>query len=79
MGVFSLTGWFRQFHMEFHVLHATQESIRQEYRFSVTGLSPSMAELSRTILLTDTFLTCRPVCCPAKIDPTTPDMQDQQA
>ena len=65
--------------MEFHVLHVTQVSIRQEFQFSVTGLSPSVVELSRTILLTETFLTYRPVCCPVKIDPTTPDMQDQQA
>ena len=46
-GVFSLTGWSRLIRAEFLVLRVTQDTTRP-HRASITGLSPSMTELSRT-------------------------------
>ena len=45
-GVFSLTGWSRQFHAEFLVLRATQDTATNSH-FTCTGLSPSVIQLSR--------------------------------
>ena len=45
--VFSLTGWSRRIHTEFHVLHATRDSATI-LKFSTTGLSPSLECLSNT-------------------------------
>ena len=41
-GVFSLTGWSRQIHTEFHVFRATQDTTRVK-QYSNKGLSPAMA------------------------------------
>ena len=46
-GVFSLAGWSRRIRAEFLVLRVTQDNTRP-HRASVTGLSPSLMELSRT-------------------------------
>ena len=46
-GVFSLAGWSRRIRAEFLVLRVTQDTTRP-HRASVTGLSPSVTELSRT-------------------------------
>ena len=46
-GVFSLAGWSRRIRAEFLVLRVTQDTTRP-HRASITGLSPSMTELSRT-------------------------------
>ena len=46
-GVFSLTGWSRQIRAEFLVLRVTQDTTRPHCA-SITGLSPSLIELSRT-------------------------------
>ena len=48
--IFSLTGWARLFHAEFHVLRATLDYTRLP-ETSSTGLSPSMAQLSNMLLL----------------------------
>ena len=45
-GVFSLTGWSRQIRAEFLVLRVTQDTTKSRLA-SVTGLSPSMDQLSR--------------------------------
>ena len=45
-GVFSLTGWSRQFHAEFLVLRATQDTATNSH-LTCTGLSPSVIQLSR--------------------------------
>ena len=45
--VFSLTGWSRLIHTEFHVLHATRDTATI-LKFSTTGLSPSLECLSNT-------------------------------
>ena len=45
-GVFSLAGWSRLIHTEFHVLRATQGSARCR-NLACTGLSPSADRLSR--------------------------------
>ena len=45
-GVFSLTGWSRQIRAEFLVLRVTQDTTKSCLA-SVTGLSPSMDQLSR--------------------------------
>ena len=50
-GVFSLTGWSRQIHAEFLVIRVTQDTAGMA-KASSTGLSPSMAELSSSLLLT---------------------------
>ncbi len=50
-GVFSLTGWSRQIHAEFLVIRVTQDTAGMT-KASITGLSPSMAELSSSLLLT---------------------------
>ena len=47
-GVFSLTGWSRQFHAEFLVLRATQDTTIHHI-LTCTGLSPSMACLSKQV------------------------------
>ena len=46
-GVFSLAGWSRRIRAELLVLRVTQDYTRPHLA-SVTGLSPSMIELSRT-------------------------------
>ena len=46
-GVFSLAGWSRRIRAEFLVLRVTQDTTRPCLA-SVTGLSPSLIELSRT-------------------------------
>ena len=46
-GVFSLAGWSRRIRAEFLVLRVTQDTTRPCLA-SVTGLSPSLTELSRT-------------------------------
>ena len=46
-GVFSLAGWSRRIRAEFLVLRVTQDTTKP-HRASVTGLSPSVMELSRT-------------------------------
>ena len=46
-GVFSLTGWSRRIRAELLVLRVTQDTTRPHLA-SVTGLSPSKIELSRT-------------------------------
>ena len=46
-GVFSLTGWSRQIRAELLVLRVTQDTTKPHLA-SVTGLSPSTIELSRT-------------------------------
>ena len=45
--VFSLAGWSRRIRAEFLVLRVTQDTTRPHHA-SITGLSPSMTELSRT-------------------------------
>ena len=52
--VLSLTRWSSQIHTEFHVLHATWDTIRL-FQFSNTRLSLSMVEYSKLILLIVTF------------------------
>ena len=49
-GVFSLTGWSRQIHAEFLVIRVTQDTAGM-VKASGTGLSPSVAELSSSLLL----------------------------
>ena len=63
-GVFSLTGWSRQIHAEFLVFRATQDTAMLRLA-SNTGLSPSVAELSRSFF-SQNFLQQR--------GPTTPSM-----
>ena len=46
-GVFSLTGWSRRIRAEFLVFRVTQDTTKLQLA-SITGLSPSMAVLSRT-------------------------------
>ena len=50
-GVFSLTGWSRLIHAEFLVIRVTQDTAGMT-KTSSTGLSPSLAELSNSLLLT---------------------------
>ena len=45
-GVFSLTGWSRQIRAGFHVSRVTQDTTRLRLA-SITGLSPSVDQLSR--------------------------------
>ena len=52
-GVFSLTGWSRLIHAEFLVIRVTQDTAGMVLA-SGTGLSPSVAELSSSLLLTST-------------------------
>ena len=52
-GVFSLTGWSRLIHAEFLVIRVTQDTAGIILA-SGTGLSPSSAELSSSLLLTST-------------------------
>ena len=49
-GVFSLTGWSRLIHAEFLVIRVTQDTAGM-IRTSSTGLSPSVVELSSSLLL----------------------------
>src|SRR5690606_3077737 len=60
-GVFSLTGWYRQFQTGFLWSRPTQDTERPT-QFILTGLSPSMAQLSRWFNLMSI----------SKISPTTP-------
>ena len=46
-GVFSLAGWSRRIRAEFLVLRVTQDTTKSHCA-SITGLSPSVMELSRT-------------------------------
>ena len=46
-GVFSLAGWSRRIRAELLVLRVTQDTTKP-HSASITGLSPSMVELSRT-------------------------------
>ena len=48
--IFSLTRWSSQIHTEFHVLHATWDSIWL-FQFSNTRLSLSMVKYSKLVLL----------------------------
>ena len=48
-GVFSLTGWSRRIRAELLVLRVTQDTTRPHHA-SITGLSPSLIELSRTFV-----------------------------
>ena len=50
--LFSLGGWSPQIQTGFHVSDPTQEHIQRILLFSPTGLSPSMAALSRDLWLT---------------------------
>ena len=56
--VFSLTGWYRQIHTGFLWSRATQDSTDSQ-QFTRTGLSPSMAQLSRRFRLM-LFIVCGP-------------------
>ena len=58
-GIFSLTRWSSQIHTEFHVLHATWDSIWL-FQFSNTRLSLSMVKYSKLVLLivTVSFFNC---------------------
>ena len=49
-GVFSLAGWSRPIHAEFLVIRVTQDTAGM-VRTSSTGLSPSLVELSSSLLL----------------------------
>jgi hypothetical protein len=49
--LFSLGEWSPQLHTGFHVADATQENNDNRVCISNTGLSPSLAGLSRTFLL----------------------------
>ena len=51
-GVFSLAGWSRLIHAEFLVIRATQDTAGITLA-SGTGLSPSLAELSSSLPLTN--------------------------
>ena len=64
-GVFSLTGWSRLIHAEFLVIRATQDTAGMTFA-SPTGLSPSMAVLSSTLLFTNASP------CRGPITPTVP-------
>ena len=60
-GVFSLTGWCRQFQAGFLRSRLTQDTARPT-QFALTGLSPAKASLSRNFSLMST----------SKCSPTTP-------
>ena len=49
--------------------------LQREPFFSLTGLSPSMVNLSRLFQLKTTFLTLRRMCTSTKVEPATPDVQ----
>ena len=49
--VFSLRRWSSQIPTEFHVFRGTWVPVKGEGHLSLTGLSPSLASLSRTVLL----------------------------
>ena len=57
--VFSLTGWSPRVPTRFHVPDRTQEIRREVCHLSLTGLSPSLAGLSRRLLLDADFVTLR--------------------
>ena len=61
-GVFSLTRWCWQIHTGFLRSRATQDTNKKS-TYTCTGLSPSLAVLSRTVLLTVTL---------SYLGPTTP-------
>ena len=54
-------------------------SVRKDRSFSPTGLSPAMVGLSRTIRLTNDFITFRILCIKSKLNPATPVLQRMQA
>ena len=58
---------------------ATRVSLKGDYQFSATGLSPTMAVLSRTVRLYFAFITSLTGCILLKRDPTTPIYQRMQA
>ena len=62
-GIFSLTRWSSLIHTEFHVLHATWDSIRL-FQFLNTRLSLSMVKYSKLILL---IVTLNLINCPATL------------
>ena len=57
--VFSLIGWSRQIHTEFHVLRITWDT-HEVQAFSLTGLSPSLVPLFRGLQLTPSHLVLSP-------------------
>jgi hypothetical protein len=63
-GVFSLTGWSPQIHTGFLVSRATQDTTRLRHK-SCTGLSPSMAVLSKTFhfLISCHIVVLQPLYC----------------
>ena len=77
--VLSLGRWASQIHTGFHVSGATWETVKEGLFLSDTGLSPSMAELSRTVFLETTFVTSPPVRIPTKTVPSTPETQRTRA
>ena len=50
-GVLSLGRWASRIHTGFHVSGATWETVKEEPIISDTGLSPSVAGLSRPVFL----------------------------
>src|SRR3990172_10058173 len=52
---------------------------QKAYTFSFTGLSPSVASLSRTVQLKYKFLTFRKIRASSCLSPTTPNRQRAQA
>ena len=57
--VFSLTGWSRRIHTEFHVLRITWDT-HEVQTLSLTGLSPSMVHLFRQLQLSSSHLVLSP-------------------
>ena len=53
--VFSLRRWSSRIPTGFHVSRATRDTYSESSCFSPTGLSPSMADLSRSLRLTTSF------------------------
>ena len=64
--VLSLTGWTPWIRTHFHVLSRTQVPARP-LSLSLTGLSPAMARLSRTVRLGTRFLNAGPTTPPGLI------------
>ena len=58
-GVFRLGGWSPQFRAGFHVARATRDTARAR-KHSITGLSPSMADHSRSLHLCLVVPRCGP-------------------
>ena len=57
------------------MLGPTREYNKRDYLFSPTGLSPTMAALSRALRLINSFVTLRQNGNPIKLYPTTPIYQ----